>query len=237
MSKHNTRILVLQIILVVLFLAVGNWHRSLTATETTYPADSLIRLHVIANSDCDADQTLKIKVRDAIIQAVAPQLLETQDINSARAIAAANLDQIQAIATDEVQAAGKDYSVAVKLDHFSFPTKHYGPFVLPAGTYESVQVVLGTGGGSNWWCVLFPPLCFVDMPKAVTVTAPDNILYPASEDMLVASEQTSATDLPGPEIGTAIVPSKEGEVKVAFRFRLLDLFHSLSGRDEVSPHK
>jgi len=142
------------------------------APETTVPSDGLIRLHVLANSDSEADQALKRKVRDEIIQAMAPEFLVSGDIDSARLTAQANLNRIKLIASRVIQEEGKDYPVTAELDTFPFPTKHYGAFILPAGEYEAVRVVIGSGGGANWWCVLFPPLCFVDMSKTASIDTP-----------------------------------------------------------------
>lgn len=131
-----------------------------------------IRLHVVANSDSLFDQDLKRKVRDAIVQDVAPVFLAIDDIASARDIARNNLDLIQETAEREVRSAGKEYPVRVELACFPFPTKHYGAFILPAGEYEAVRVVIGAGGGTNWWCVLFPPLCFVDLTRNAAAVNP-----------------------------------------------------------------
>lgn len=141
-------------------------------SETSVAGGGLIRLHVLANSDSEADQALKRKVRDEIIQVMAPEFLASGDIESARLTARANLDRIESIAGQVIQAEGKDYPVTAELDTFPFPTKHYGAFILPAGDYEAVRVVIGSGGGTNWWCVLFPPLCFVDMTRIATVDTP-----------------------------------------------------------------
>lgn len=163
--------------------------------ETVHPQEKLIRLHVVANSDSAPDQALKRQVRDKIVSDLRPELLGTENIDSARAIVTANLGRIREIAAREIKAQGKDYPVIVELASFPFPTKHYGSFVLPAGDYEAVRVVIGSGGGANWWCVLFPPLCFVNM-----------------------SETTPAS-------GTESTPAEPGEgVRFEYRLRILDLF-------------
>jgi stage II sporulation protein R len=140
------------------------WHEE----EITYPATDLIRLHVVANSDSPVDQHLKNMVRDEVIENLSPLLLQANDTAEARIIAKTQLPQIAAVAKKTIQTAGLDYPVTVQLDRFLFPTKHYGTFILPTGEYESVQITLGVGNGSNWWCVLFPPLCFVELPRRAT---------------------------------------------------------------------
>jgi stage II sporulation protein R len=174
-------------------------------SETSVSGAGLIRLHVLANSDSEADQALKRKVRDEIIEAMAPEFLAAGDIDSARQIARANLDRIELIARRTIQAEGMDYPVTAELDTFPFPTKHYGAFVLPAGDYEAVRVVIGSGGGTNWWCVLFPPLCFVDMTRfaAINTFAMSVPSSPAKPDLTPGKQpaQTLDTQKPGDASG------------------------------------
>ncbi len=167
----NKKILLTVVFLAVVLSAFYLRQGQETKTEASGSGE-FIRLHVVANSDSLFDQDLKRKVRDAIIQSVAPGFLVIDDIASARDIARNNLDLIQEIADREVRTAGKEYPVSVELACFPFPTKHYGPFILPAGDYEAVRVVIGEGGGTNWWCVLFPPLCFVDLTRSAAAVNP-----------------------------------------------------------------
>ena len=149
-------------VIAIIMLTAGLGYKE---TEPVYLPESLIRLHVVANSDSSEDQELKRQVRDDIVTAVGPAFSKAENVESARRIAEANLDNIHDIAAGRIRAEGKDYPVQVELNSFSFPTKHYGPFILPAGDYEAVRVTIGGGAGANWWCVLFPPLCFVDMTR------------------------------------------------------------------------
>ncbi len=159
-------------VLAVALLAGWGWYR--TAMVEPYRPGHLIRFHVIANSDSPADQALKYRVRDVIVQAMAPRFRQARSIEEARIIARANLGYMEQLARQEIHAAGADYPVAVSLGHFQFPVKTYHlaaagnpgephDLTLPAGKYEAVRVVIGRGAGANWWCVLFPPLCFVDL--------------------------------------------------------------------------
>lgn len=122
----------------------------------------LIRLHVIANSDSETDQAVKLAVRDALVEYLGPKLRAAADVNAARMIVAENRQALQAIAATLLSEHGMDYGAHVELGEFEFPMRTYGALVLPAGRYEAVRVVLGNGSGRNWWCVLFPPLCFID---------------------------------------------------------------------------
>jgi len=155
-------VIVISTLVLSLSLYTGS-HSSVT--EATVKDTGLIRLHVIANSDSQEDQALKHKVRDEIIRTVGPEFTGSCDIASARLIAQNNINRIQQIAQEVIKKEGKDYAVTVELGHYPFPTKHYGAFILPAGDYEAVRVVIGNGSGTNWWCILFPPLCFVDMTR------------------------------------------------------------------------
>jgi stage II sporulation protein R len=124
--------------------------------------DGLIRFHVLANSNLDHDQKLKLKVRDRIINEMSSLFDSHCNADFARNAIINNLESIKSIATDEVRKNGYDYSVNVSLGQSEFPHREYGDIVLPAGTYEALRVEIGEAKGQNWWCVLFPPLCFVE---------------------------------------------------------------------------
>lgn len=126
-------------------------------------ASKLIRLHVIANSNSDADQALKLKVRDKIVKSLEKEFTAMNNIDETRNFIENNLDYIEKIAQQEVEKYGKDYKVRALYGNFPFPVKTYGYITLPAGEYEALRIMIGSGKGANWWCVLFPPLCFVDI--------------------------------------------------------------------------
>lgn len=122
-------------------------------------SDKLIRLHVVANSDSEEDQALKLCVRDRILA----ELSETLDGVESREAAAErireSLPAVEAAAAEEVRRQGYDYPVRAGLTREAFPTREYDTFSLPAGMYESLRVEIGRGAGRNWWCVVFPPIC------------------------------------------------------------------------------
>lgn len=122
-------------------------------------SDKLIRLHVVANSDSDADQSLKLKVRDAVLEKLRPALEGAGDRQAARAILEERLGEIEDTARAVINAEGRDYGVRATLCRESFPTTEYDDFALPAGEYLSLRVTIGEGAGHNWWCVVFPPIC------------------------------------------------------------------------------
>lgn len=135
-------------------------------------ADNLIRLHVIANSDSPEDQALKRDVRDVIINYMKGQLNGSKDIEQTKYIINKDMSTIEEMASKEIAAHNKNYPVKAMLGTYPFPTKTYGDIALPAGNYQALRVVIGKGEGANWWCVLFPPLCFVD---ATHGTVPDSV--------------------------------------------------------------
>ncbi|MDI6600377.1 MAG: stage II sporulation protein R [Thermoanaerobacteraceae bacterium] len=122
----------------------------------------LLRFHVIANSDDVDDQQLKLKVRDEVIGYLNQYLASADSKEDAQRLISSKLDDIQQKAEEVVQSEGYNYPVKVTMGRFEFPIKSYGSITLPAGEYDALRVVMGDGEGKNWWCVLFPPLCFVD---------------------------------------------------------------------------
>lgn len=127
--------------------------------------DVLIRFHVIANSDSNEDQNLKLKVRDGIIEYLYPLLNGSKSIEESRKILLQNKSKVVDIAQTIVKDNGYDYTVTSQLSRENFPEKSYGNIILPQGNYEAFQVIIGKGQGKNWWCVMFPPLCFIDVTK------------------------------------------------------------------------
>ncbi|MBP2032365.1 stage II sporulation protein R [Clostridium algifaecis] len=128
-------------------------------------ASKIIRFHIIANSDTKSDQALKLKVRDEILKYISPKLENSKDINQSREVLKQNNKNILDIARKVINEEGYTYGVASTLSKVNFPIKTYGNITLPQGTYEAYRIVIGKGQGQNWWCVMFPPLCFVDVSK------------------------------------------------------------------------
>lgn len=127
-----------------------------------YNGTDLVRLHVVANSNRPADQDLKLKVRDAILAATKELFTDVPDQSEAKRIIADNWHMVQDVALSEITRAGYDYQVLLELGSFDFPDREYGDVYLPAGQYEALKVIIGAGKGDNWWCVLFPPLCYLE---------------------------------------------------------------------------
>lgn len=125
-------------------------------------ASSLVRLHVLAHSDDEAEQALKLRVRDAVLEYISPRLLGAENVMQARKVLEREMEGIARAAA----AASEGRAVSVSLGEESYPTKAYEGFKLPAGDYESLRVTLGEGEGQNWWCIVFPPVCLSAVQSA-----------------------------------------------------------------------
>lgn len=164
-----------------LFLVLGVW---LNAAHTALAGD-VLRLHVLANSDTEEDQTLKLAVRDRVLAEAAGYLAGASDRAQAEAILGVCLEPLAQAGSAAVAEAGYDYPVTVSLERTWFPTKEYDGFALPAGEYQALRVVIGAGEGRNWWCVVFPPLCLsaVSEPAEAALSA-----LPEEEQALITGE-------------------------------------------------
>ncbi|WP_312560251.1 stage II sporulation protein R [Anaerospora sp.] len=166
-------LLCLGMVLVIGFFIISGWGmliwQARQSAAVTVPNGDLIRLHVLANSDHPEDQELKLKVRDAVIAYLAPFLSKAGSAVEAREMINARKHEIIATAQEVVRNNDAAYNVDLQEGIFEFPVKAYGDLVLPAGKYEAVRILLGEAQGKNWWCVLFPPLCFIDAANATAV--------------------------------------------------------------------
>ncbi|MFD2750871.1 stage II sporulation protein R [Virgibacillus siamensis] len=132
--------------------------------------DEAIRLRILANSDGAADQALKRMVRDEVSEVISKWVKDITDINEARKMIEKRIPEIKQIVGDVLKRENKQSEYDVKYGkNISFPAKLYGSYMYPAGKYEAVLITLGEGKGANWWCVLFPPLCFLDFSNGTSV--------------------------------------------------------------------
>ncbi len=127
--------------------------------------NKIIRFHVIANSDSKEDQELKLKVKNKVLEYIYPKLKNSKSLKESRKILIENNDAIKKIAEEEIRKNKYSYTVTTMLSLENFPIKTYGNITLPQGEYEAYRIIIGNGKGQNWWCVMFPPLCFVDVTK------------------------------------------------------------------------
>jgi stage II sporulation protein R len=172
-------------------------------------SESLIRLHVIANSDSDEDQALKRDVRDSVLEYMKNELKGSKSIEQTKTVIKGRMDKIEQIAANVIKKKGKLYPVKVMLGQYPFPTKVYGDITLPAGNYQSLRIVIGSGSGANWWCVLFPPLCFVDATHGVV---PDSMKQKL-KDTLTDDEYNLITESENDE-----------NIPVKIKFKIVEFF-------------
>ena len=130
-------------------------------------AVSVFRLHVLANSDSEEVQNLKYKVRDSLIEYMNTLTNNMNTKDEVIQIAKEHIQDFKNIAQNVVKENGYDYEVNIEIGNFSFPTKTYGDISFPSGFYDALKVEIGKAEGQNWWCVMFPPLCFVDVTSGV----------------------------------------------------------------------
>ena len=171
-------------------------------------ADSVYRLHVIANSDSKEDQELKLKVKDELLSYM--NIISKDSISKQEAMQIANehKEEFMQIAEKIIKENGYDYKVKVQVGKADFPTKYYGDITLPAGTYDALKVQIGEAKGQNWWCVMFPPLCFVDVSTGIV---PDN-----SKQKLKQSLDDEEYDL----------ISKTDNNEILLKFKIVELFQN-----------
>lgn len=140
------------------------------AEDTKVIPDEAIRLRILANSDAEKDQAVKRLIRDEVNEDITKWVEELTSLDEARDVITSHLPDIQATAEAVIKEQGMEQSVKVDFGQAEFPTKLYGQYLYPAGDYEAVIITLGEGEGANWWCVLFPPLCFLDFSNGTAVS-------------------------------------------------------------------
>ena len=165
MKNQKIRNLILLAFLLFLYVFVSA--QSYVTAVSSNLSEAVFRLHVIANSDSEEDQSLKLKVRDALLQYMNNICSNCTTKEEAISIAVEHKDDFQKIAEQTITDNGYNYSVKININNFYFPTKNYGDISLPAGMYDALRVEIGEAKGQNWWCVMFPSLCFIDISSGV----------------------------------------------------------------------
>lgn len=209
MKNSHTKSMVKMVFILtfLLFIYTSLCAFSYAKSTSSDIADSVFRLHVLANSDSSEDQALKYKVRDNLLDYMNSICSETTSKDEAISIASSHLDDFKKIAEDTILANGYNYTVQVQIGNFEFPTKTYGDISLPAGYYDALRVNIGEAKGQNWWCVMFPPLCFIDVSSGVV---PDE-----SKEVLKDSMD---------EEEFALVSESDENSEISFKFKILELF-------------
>lgn len=187
---------------ICLILAASVWCGTLLADRQRLN-EELIRFHVVANSDSEEDQAIKLQVRDAVLASLQNDLSKIADVEEAKAYLQANLPKIQSVVNQALEAAGCDREAVVTLCREAFDTRYYDTFTLPAGVYEALRIVIGDGEGHNWWCVAFPSLC------------------------LSATSEEFASKAAGAGFPDSLTGALDGEKAYEVRFFLLDALGEL----------
>lgn len=202
--KKNLKMVI--ILTFLLFLYTTILAVSYAQNVSTDIANCVFRLHVIANSDSEEDQNLKYIVRDHLLEYMNSICKDCKSKEEAISIVKEHKDIFEQIATNTILEQGYSYSVKINIGNFEFPTKNYGDISLPAGYYDALRVEIGEAKGQNWWCVMFPPLCFVDISSGVVPNESKELM----EDNLSEEE-------------FALINDKSNQ-EIQFKFKLLEFF-------------
>ena len=178
-------------------------------------ASSLLRFHVIANSDSDEDQQLKLVVRDEVLDFMSTLLEGVDSKEESKKIITDNEEEISAVISKVIKDEGFDYEFRMAIEDTYFPTKSYGDIVLPTGVYEAFKIEIGNSNGKNWWCVMFPPLCFVDVTHGVV------------ED---ESKEDLKTVLTDEEYNSILMNEEDKDYKI--KFKIADIFKEKEEKQE-----
>lgn len=202
-SKVKSGIILFFLLILYTFICASNYAYAVSSDIS----NNVFRLHVIANSDTDEDQNLKYKVRDSLLNYMNTLCDEINSKEEAVSIIENNKNNFKKIALEVIHSEGFDYSVNINIGNFEFPTKNYGDISLPAGMYDALRIEIGTASGQNWWCVMFPSLCFIDITSGVV------------ED----ESKTLLKDNLSDESYTIISDNSNGIIK--FKFKILEFFN------------
>ena len=203
--KTLKKVLILILLLFAyIFIASINYVHAISSNIS----NEVFRLHVIANSNSLEDQNLKYHVRDAVIQYVKTLSENVNSKNDIIDIVNNNRENIKVVAENTVKTHGFEYPVNINIGNFAFPTKNYGDISLPSGFYDALKIEIGNATGQNWWCVMFPPLCFVDITSGIVPESSKTTL----EEKLDDEEY-------------AIISEKNNTIK--FKFKLIEMFENI----------
>lgn len=203
-KKAKYSLLLLILLILYIFVSAFSYVNAVSKDISS----SVFRLHVIANSDSKEDQELKLKVRDEVLAYMNHICSNITNKDEAISIAKTHIDDFKQIAIDTICENGYDYDVSIQIGNFSFPTKTYGDISLPSGFYDALRIEIGEAKGQNWWCVMFPPLCFVDVSSGIV-----------PQD----SKETMQKDLSDEEFSLISQTEDSG---IQFKFKLIEFFQN-----------
>ena len=199
-SKVKSGIILFLLLVLYIFICANSYVQAVSSNIS----DSVFRLHVIANSNSIEDQNLKYKVRDKLLDYMNTLCANISSKEEAIKMVINYSQDFENIALEVIHNEGFDYPVNINVGNFEFPTKTYGDISLPAGLYDALRVEIGTASGQNWWCVMFPSLCFIDITSGVVEEDSKTLL----EDNLSEEAYTIVSD--------------NSNAIVKFKFRILD---------------
>lgn len=201
-NKFKKYILLFILFIIYIFISATSY----VSAVSDNLSNAVFRLHVLANSDSDEDQNLKLKVRDSLLKYMNSISSNCSTKEDALKIVINNKKQFQEIAEKTIQENGFNYSVNINIGNFYFPTKNYGDISLPAGFYDALRIEIGESKGKNWWCVMFPSLCFINVSSGfVDDKSKENL-----ENNLEQESYQIISDNTSPEI--------------TFKFKLIEFF-------------
>lgn len=203
-SKVKATIILIFLLMIYTFICALNYAQAVSSNIS----NSVFRLHVIANSDSQEDQNLKYLVRDSLLEYMNEISVGISTKEEAISVVNNNVDKFKEIALNTIKENGFDYDVNIKVGNFYFPTKFYGDVSFPAGMYDALKVEIGKADGQNWWCVMFPSLCFIDVTSGVVKDESKGLL----EDNMSDESYSIVTD--------------KDSTEIQFKFKLLEFFGS-----------
>jgi stage II sporulation protein R len=208
LKKSNlSKFFIIFLLLAIFILLSANSYVNAVSSNI---ADGVFRLHVIANSDSVEDQNLKYKVRDALLDYMNSICSDVSSKEDAMNIASEHLEDFKAIAENVIYENNYTYPVSVEIGKYDFPTKNYGDVSIPAGIYDALRVKIGKASGKNWWCVMFPPLCFVDVSSGIVPNE--------SKELLQENMSTEEYDL---------ITNSSNNSDLNFKFKIVELFENI----------
>lgn len=210
-SKIKAIIILLVLLLCYTFLCASSYVQAVSSDIS----NNILRLHVIANSNNKEDQDLKYKVRDKLLDYMNSLCVNISSKDEAILIVKEHKEEFKNIAIAVIKEEGFNYSVNINIGNFEFPTKTYGNIALPAGMYDALRIEIGNAAGQNWWCVMFPSLCFIDINSSIMEDNSKSLL----ENNL--SDESYA------------IVSENSEPVIKFKFKILEIF----GRKNVTTAK
>ncbi len=166
-EKKNISIAIISGLIFTSVFSMINYTKTYALDVQKNIANEVVRFHVLANSNSMEDQNLKVLVKDRILENYKEELVGNKNRDEALLFMKNNLSEIEAFAEEVMASKGYNYEASAKVKEVIFPTKVYGEVKLPAGKYTALQIEIGEGIGDNWWCVMYPPLCYVDVATTV----------------------------------------------------------------------